>query len=624
MIGKQIQDNNDKKPNSREMDKLKDQFPQFFSKEGSFRLDKFQDFLKEEEVDVSKEGYELDFLGKSYAKYQSSLETETYIAPDLDHNNEEINKNSENLYIVGDNIDALSHLLKSYSGKIKCIYIDPPYNTGSDGFVYPDNFQFNKKEMSDKLGITEEEAERILDIAGKSTHSAWLTFMYPRLVLARDLLSDDGVIFISIDDNEQSNLKLICDEIYREENFVGNIHWESKTKSQNTKTSFNKLQLKCENIFVYKRKTKDRFNLIVKDKKEYPFKDKNGSYREHELEVMNSEGIRGRKTMIYDISDGVSTVSLEQGKQWQLGRDQVATFKERGDLKIKDGKVIINLRPEDERNEITEPFWAFMSKKIGTTESAKSNLKKMFNNKEVFDTVKPTELIKRLIYHSTDKNDTVLDFFSGSATSAHATMEQNSEDFANRKYIMVQLPEKIEKNKPAYDSGYRTIDEIGRMRIKLAAKKIKNETKADIDYGFKLFYLEEPKEAVFDKLETFVPEFKLISDDMVSVFDNEHSSGKEAILATWINEDGYGLSRQSKTYKLNDYEANLMDDSLYLIDEGIKSEDIMLLVKQIEEGSLEINRVVIYVHSFDYKLITEIRNNIKVLKNKDVSLIERF
>ena len=624
MIGKQIQDNNDKKPNSREMDKLKDQFPQFFSKEGSFRLDKFQDFLKEEEVDVSKEGYELDFLGKSYAKYQSSLETETYIAPDLDHNNEEINKNSENLYIVGDNIDALSHLLKSYSGKIKCIYIDPPYNTGSDGFVYPDNFQFNKKEMSDKLGITEEEAERILDIAGKSTHSAWLTFMYPRLVLARDLLSDDGVIFISIDDNEQSNLKLICDEIYREENFVGNIHWESKTKSQNTKTSFNKLQLKCENIFVYKRKTKDRFNLIVKDKKEYPFKDKNGSYREHELEVMNSEGIRGRKTMIYDISDGVSTVSLEQGKQWQLGRDQVATFKERGDLKIKDGKVIINLRPEDERNEITEPFWAFMSKKIGTTESAKSNLKKMFNNKEVFDTVKPTELIKRLIYHSTDKNDTVLDFFSGSATSAHATMEQNSEDFANRKYIMVQLPEKIEKNKPAYDSGYRTIDEIGRMRIKLAAKKIKNETKVDIDYGFKLFYLEEPKEAVFDKLETFVPEFKLISDDMVSVFDNEHSSGKEAILATWINEDGYGLSRQSKTYKLNDYEANLMDDSLYLIDEGIKSEDIMLLVKQIEEGSLEINRVVIYVHSFDYKLITEIRNNIKVLKNKDVSLIERF
>lgn len=282
------------------------------------------------------------------------------------------------------------------------------------------------------------------------------------------------------------------------------------------------------------------------------------------------------------------------------------------------------MRPEDERNEITEPFWAFMSKKIGTTESAKSNLKKMFNNKEVFDTVKPTELIKRLIYHSTDKNDTVLDFFSGSATSAHATMEQNSEDFANRKYIMVQLPEKIEKNKPAYDSGYRTIDEIGRMRIKLAAEKIKNETKADIDYGFKLFYLEEPKEAVFDKLETFVPEFKLISDDMVSVFDNEHSSGKEAILATWINEDGYGLSRQSKTYKLNDYEANLMDDSLYLIDEGIKSEDIMLLVKQIEEGSLEINRVVIYVHSFDYKLITEIRNNIKVLKNKDVSLIERF
>ncbi|PMC57899.1 site-specific DNA-methyltransferase [Dolosicoccus paucivorans] len=252
MIGNKTKENNDKKVNSREMEKLRREFPQFFTKEGDFKLDSFQDFLKEEEVDLSKEGYELKFLGKSYAKYLSSLETETYLSPDTENNQREENKDSENLYIVGDNIDALKHLLGSYCGKIKCIYIDPPYNTGSDGFVYPDSFKFTKDELARTIGITEEEAGRILDLSGKSTHSAWMTFMYPRLVLARDLLSDDGVIFISVDYNEQANLRLICDEIYGEENFVGEIYWESKTKSQNTKTSFNKLQPKVEKIFLYK------------------------------------------------------------------------------------------------------------------------------------------------------------------------------------------------------------------------------------------------------------------------------------------------------------------------------------------------------------------------------------
>lgn len=226
--------------------------------------------MKEEEIELSKEGYGLEFLGKSYAKYLSSLESETYISPDLKHNEKDENKNSENLYIVGDNIDALKHLLGSYSGKIECIYIDPPYNTGSDGFVYPDNFNFDSEELARTIGITEEEAERILNLSGKSTHSAWLTFIYPRLLLARDLLADDGVIFISIDDNEQANLKLICDEIFGEENFIGEIYWESKTKSQNTESSFNKLQPKAEKIFTYKKKNKDRFNLLKKGEKEYP------------------------------------------------------------------------------------------------------------------------------------------------------------------------------------------------------------------------------------------------------------------------------------------------------------------------------------------------------------------
>ena len=173
--------------------------------------------------------------------------------PDEEHNNKPENKDSENIYISGDNLDGLKQLLKSYANKVKCIYIDPPYNTGSDGFVYNDNFNFTVEELSTKLSIDEEQAQRILDLTkrGSASHSAWLMFMYPRLLLARDLLKDDGVIFISIDDNEQSNLKLICDDIYGEENFEGHIHWRRRSNQPNDKTKL--IGLVAEHILVYSR-----------------------------------------------------------------------------------------------------------------------------------------------------------------------------------------------------------------------------------------------------------------------------------------------------------------------------------------------------------------------------------
>ena len=227
-----IKANENIKPNSREIEKLKIDFPQFFDRDGEFLIDRFEEILKQSDIALSKEGYELKFLGKSYARYLSSTKTETFIAPHVEENAKEENKDSENLYIIGDNLDVLKHLLGSYAGKIKCIYIDPPYNTGSDGFVYPDNFSFDAKKLADTIGIEEEEAERIINLKGKSSHSAWLTFMYPRLILARELLSDDGAIFISIDDNEQANLKLVCDEVFGEENFVDTLVWKGKGGGQ--------------------------------------------------------------------------------------------------------------------------------------------------------------------------------------------------------------------------------------------------------------------------------------------------------------------------------------------------------------------------------------------------------
>ncbi|MBP8851308.1 MAG: site-specific DNA-methyltransferase, partial [Breznakibacter sp.] len=216
--------------NQKEIGVLKELFPSCFTKDGSLDFTKLKEQLNDK-VDIINEGYELKFLGKSYAKLLASIDTTTLIKPNEAHNQKPENQNSENIYISGDNLDGLKHLLKSYSKQVKCIYIDPPYNTGSDGFVYNDNFNFGVGELQTKLSIDETQAQRILDLTKRNSasHSAWLLFMYARLKLARDLLTNDGVIFISIDDNEQANLKLLCDDVFGEENFVGQFAWQKKT-----------------------------------------------------------------------------------------------------------------------------------------------------------------------------------------------------------------------------------------------------------------------------------------------------------------------------------------------------------------------------------------------------------
>ncbi|EJS5843923.1 site-specific DNA-methyltransferase, partial [Listeria monocytogenes] len=246
--------------NKKEIMVLKEHFPACFKEDGSFDLERFKEYLSED-INVVNEGYELKFLGKNYARLLVTLETETVIVPNEEHNQKDENKDSENIYISGDNLDGLKHLLKSYGGKVKCIYIDPPYNTGSDGFVYNDNFNFSVEELTKRLSINEEQAKRILDLTkrGSASHSAWLMFMYPRLQLAKDLLSDDGVIFISIDDNEQANLKLLCDDIFDEQNYVSELTWEKKKKGSYLATGITNIK---ENILVY-AKSKSQFKGLI-------------------------------------------------------------------------------------------------------------------------------------------------------------------------------------------------------------------------------------------------------------------------------------------------------------------------------------------------------------------------
>ena len=268
------------KPNDEVLNLLHRDFANCFNNEGKFDVAKFQSLISDK-VDLVKENQGFDFLGKSYARMLASMESTTVIVPDIEHNDKPENADSKNIYISGDNLDASKHLVKSYAGQVKCIYIDPPYNTGSDGFVYNDKFKFTKEDLAVKLDIGEEQAERILGFNDGSTCSdaAWMTFMLPRLQKAKEMLTDDGVIFISIDDNEQANLKLLCDEVYGPENFIGCIPRITKKSGKSSEAINNN----HDYVLVYTRTDSPLFYPLKHDDAGFKNKDehfeKRGYYK---------------------------------------------------------------------------------------------------------------------------------------------------------------------------------------------------------------------------------------------------------------------------------------------------------------------------------------------------------
>lgn len=474
------------------LEKLKSLFPECVS-EGKLDIDKLLS-LCGEYIDNDFEKYKFEWKGKAECLRLAQKRSTGTLRP---CESESVGKDgtsgkfdSDNLYIEGDNLEVLKLLQTAYYRRVKMIYIDPPYNTGND-FVYEDDFADPINRYKE---VTSQTTKSNPETMGRY-HTNWLNMMYPRLRLAANLLKDDGVIFISIDDNEVDNLKKLCNEVFGEENFVGTIAWESKTKSQNTLTAFDKLQPKIEYIFLYTKGEKRRFNLLQKGIKEYNENDERGSFRWFKMEPMNAKGIRGRETMIYPILG----IMPPDGKQWQLGIEFIQKLIDVGDVKIEDGAPFIKLRPENERNEITEPFWGFFTKDIGTAESAKKELSSLVDN-HGFETVKPVDLIKRLIFHSTDKDSIILDFFSGSATTAHAVMQLNAEDGGNRKFIMIQLPEVCDEKSEAYKAGYKNICEIGKERIRRAGAKIRADKldAQEIDAGFKVFKLDTSNLVTWD------------------------------------------------------------------------------------------------------------------------------
>jgi adenine-specific DNA-methyltransferase len=632
------------KPADKTLEILKKYFPQCFLKPDTdengniikehFDTEKLSALL-DDNVDITKEGFTLNFLGKSYARYQANLESETVIVPDAENSKTE----SKNIYIVGDNLDALQHLRHSYSEKIKCIYIDPPYNTGKDDFVYNDKFGFTAKELVEKLDIDEDEAERIVEMQGKCTHSAWLTFMYPRLSLARDLLRDDGVIFISIDDNEQANLKRLCDEVFGEGNFVGDIVWNSTKSVTNTALislahTHNLTYFKNKNYFIENR-TEFRLN---EDGSGFsnPDNDPKGAWKADPFQVGG-----WRPNQQYEIKNPTTgEVFLPApGCSWKNDYKKFIELWNEGRIIFgKDGKSEPKRKryiwEAEERGCVSTTLWT----EVDTTTNATKYLKDLFDGKIVFSNPKPVSLIHKFLELGTNVKDDdeciILDFFSGSATTAEAVLKINSEDKKNRKFILVQLPENLDSqvienssknNQCAVEAisildklgKKHTIDEIGRERIRRAATKIKSEnpdTKADL--GFKTYYLKSMPQNTLDKIKIFNPKELFSSDG-----DIVKSLGEETLLQTWQIKDGFGFDCIQQKIDIEGCTAYLLESEeigkyLYLLTQ-MSENSIKELIRRIEAKELALSKVFIYGYSFDFDSLTSLTKNLEMLKNRD-------
>lgn len=443
------------------------------------------------------ERYEFTWVGKNASRVEANTTTNKTLRPCIEESKDW--DNTENLYIEGDNLEVLKLLQNSYFNKVKMIYIDPPYNTGND-FIYVDDFAQNIDEYEEAKGSFDEEGNRLFkntDTNGRF-HSDWCSMIYPRLVLARNLLADDGVIFISIDDNEQANLKKICDEVFGEKNFIAKINWKGRGGRQDSKY----FAIVHEYILIFV-KNRDSFIAGEKIKKEevYPFFDKlnNRFYKRQLLRKWGSNSRReDRPNLFYPIKtpNDIEIYPMLNDKEegcWRWGKSKMNEAIKNNLVEFieKDKKIIAYekiYQPQD-GNQKTEKYITWIDD-IGT---GAKELKELFN-KIIFDYSKSHELIiKFLNMANLEENDIILDFFSGSATTAHAVMQLNAEDGGKRKFIMVQLPEKTDEKSEAFKADYKNICEIGKERIRRAGEKIKEEAGLngqDLDIGFRVLKLD--------------------------------------------------------------------------------------------------------------------------------------
>ena len=473
------------------------------------------DLLKQELstsiVEGPQERYQLNWPGKREALLTANAPIAKTLKPcreesvDFD--------TTQNLYIEGDNLDALKLLQETYLGKVKMIYIDPPYNTGND-FIYEDDFAENTETYFERSNQKDEVGNRLVanNESNGRFHSDWLSMMYSRLKLARNLLQDDGVIFISIGDHEQANLKRLCDEVFGEDNFAAQFLWKKKSTTSNVKDAQVSPQVDYQICYRKSSNAKIKQRVKLSETRSYPENDEVGKYRTEVIEKKDS-GSYKRDTMKFQILGHPP----REGKRWQIGE------KTARELEIKnrfyfDGEKI-KLKIYDFEDENTYSAQPNVLENCGNSESAAELVNTvLFSHPELFDNPKPFELVKHFLYITVEsKNDIILDFFSGSATTAHAVMQLNAEDGGNRKFIMVQLPEICDPKSEAYKAGYKTIAEIGKERIRRAGKKIKTENPNTdhLDIGFRVLKVDSS-----NMKDVYYTPDKLMQGDLEQFTDN--------------------------------------------------------------------------------------------------------
>jgi adenine-specific DNA-methyltransferase len=487
--------------------KLKELFPEILA-ENKIDFKALQALLGEE-IEVEDERYSFNWHGKAQARRLAQSPSTGTLRPCKE---ESVDWDStQNLFIEGDNLEVLKLLQKSYHKQVKMIYIDPPYNTGGD-FVYPDNFKDNIQNYLELTGQTEggKKISPNTEASGRY-HTDWLNMMYPRLKLARNLLRDDGCVFISIDDNEQSNLKRLCDEIFGEENFIGIVCWKNKYGAGAKTRTFIEVH---EYILCYSKTAISDIQSTLSSEQMLEYeknKDDNYSLRGGFItQPLMTSSLDDRKTLQYEIT--YCGEIIKPRKQWVWSKERLEQAINNNEVvfkKMNDGTYSVRAKVylKDENGVVRKgkplSFISGPYNQEGTQEVAE------LVGERVFSFPKPLALVKKFleftVNNTVDQNDIILDFFSGSATTAHAVMQLNVENGSHRKFIMVQLPEVCDEKSEAFKAGYKTISEIGKERIRQAGQKIKKE---NVDYqgdlGFKVFRLDssnlKPWDADFDSL----------------------------------------------------------------------------------------------------------------------------
>lgn len=674
---------NDIKVPNKDLEVLKQHFPHCFDKDGNFQLEKFKSNLSENEINFSTESYGLEWLAKSYARLLASDPATTLLKADETHNAKTENKTSKNLLIKGDNLEVLKHLTNAYYEQVKVIYIDPPYNTGSDGFVYEDDRKFTVKELQQLIGVDEEKAKRILDFTHQksNSHSAWLTFIYPRLYIAKQLLKDDGIIFVSIEDSELAQLRLLMDEVFGEENFVGQWNW---FKSATPPNLSKKIKKNIEYILCFQNGNNNEYFTGLKKnsssddgitKPQNTIKELH--FKPNQINTTLKDG--QYKAAIYGTdkypNELLNDLIVKQGKNFNevVFRNRFTWTQTKLEEEIKN-ETVINLSKnlvlsikKAEYNPEVPPNLIDKNVNVGTTENAGRYLTQIFGKEKVFDYPKSISLLDYLLKFCDTKNEIIVDFFAGSGTTGEAIMQLNVDDNGNRKYILVQLPEPIDpkKSKAAYDfvkdelKVEPTIFEITKERLIRGAKKCNNdliipkieekraeleeiENRLDLelkdekikilnaeieflnnqDLGFKIFETTPIWEDYNFEAEDL--------DDQTKFFDESKLTNEDigALLTTWKTYDGIVLTQDLEKIDLDGYIAYFGKGKLYLMYKGFTTNGLKVLLEKIDaDKHFNPTSIIAFGYHFDSKNLRELSENLKSYANKkniDIDFITRY